>query len=117
MKNPARFAVHLLILLLSGFATGLNQAAAAQPRSVTFQTRTMGTVASLTQATADAWATAFIVMDAWRARQIARDHDELHVVLIEQASAAMQVIWVEEFLRENFAVPESRVESVTVRYF
>jgi thiamine biosynthesis lipoprotein len=67
--------------------------------------------------TADAWATAFVVMETWRARSIARDHDELHVVLVEQAAGNLQMIWVEEILRENFVLKEGLPETIKVIYF
>lgn len=75
------------------------------------------TVVAPDAATADAWATAFIVLDPWRARLLAREHTELHVVLVEHAAADLQVIWVEEALRDAFAVPEHRLETTRVRYF
>jgi len=67
--------------------------------------------------TADAWATAFIVMDGQQARAVAAEHVELQVVLIEQAIENVQVIWVEEDLRKNFAVRDDLDEAVEVRYF
>ena len=42
---------------------------------------------------------------------------ELQVVLIEQAIENVQVIWVEEDLRKNFAVRDDLDEAVEVRYF
>jgi thiamine biosynthesis lipoprotein len=75
------------------------------------------TVVAPDAATADAWATAFIVLDARQARALAQAHPELHVVLVEPAMADLQVIWVEEALRDDFTLPEDRLHATQVRYF
>jgi len=75
------------------------------------------TVVAPDAATADAWATALVVLDTARARVLAREHDELKVVLIEQPAADRRVVWVEEALRASFVLQDSRKETVTVRYF
>jgi len=75
------------------------------------------TVVAADAAVADAWATAFIVLNPERARRLAREHDELQVILIAPVVDGTQVIWVEEALREKFALKEGLTETVAVRYF
>jgi thiamine biosynthesis lipoprotein len=75
------------------------------------------TVIAADAATADAWATAFIVMDDQQALTLAKQHAELKVVLIEQAVDRIQVIWVEEALRGHFSLKQGLGETVQIRYF
>ena len=50
-------------------------------------------------------------------RSFARAHENLHVVLVEQAAGNLQMIWVEESLRESFQLKEGLPETIKVRYF
>ena len=75
------------------------------------------TVIAADAATADAWATAFIVMDDQQALAVAQKHEELKVVLIEQVVDNIQVIWVEEALRGHFFIKQGLGETVQIRYF
>ncbi|MCB1184018.1 FAD:protein FMN transferase [bacterium] len=49
--------------------------------------------------TADAWATALVVLPPDEARAVARAHPELQVILVAHPADGVQVIWVEEDLR------------------
>ncbi len=75
------------------------------------------TVVASNAADADAWATAFIVMETGQALRVAEERRDLKVVLIEQAADHLQVIWVEEALRRNFMIKEGLEETVEVKYF
>jgi thiamine biosynthesis lipoprotein len=67
--------------------------------------------------TADAWATALFVAGPKQARQIAGDHDELTVVLLEPGADGTTTVWVEEALRKRFELEDSAKQHHTVRYF
>ncbi|MCP4573453.1 MAG: FAD:protein FMN transferase [bacterium] len=81
------------------------------------------TVIAADAATADAWATAFIVLGEQEARTVAAEHAELKVILIERVNKRSrvtdrsQVIWVEEILRGEFVLREGLDESIQVRFF
>ncbi len=56
-------------------------------------------------------------MDDQQALNVARKHAELKVVLIEQPADHIQVIWVEEALRDHFSLKQGLGETVQIRYF
>lgn len=75
------------------------------------------TVVSDRAMTCDAWATALFVLGLEEARRIARERDDLAVVLIEPVADGPDVIWVEEALRPLVALAEGAEASYVVRYF
>jgi thiamine biosynthesis lipoprotein len=72
------------------------------------------TVVSDAAMSCDAWATALFVLGPDRARELARERDDMAVVLIEPGQSG-EVIWVEDVLRDRFRLADG-VEA-TVRYF
>jgi thiamine biosynthesis lipoprotein len=66
---------------------------------------------------ADAWATALFVLGPEDAKVVARQRDDLSVVLIEPAVDGVFRIWVEESLRPRFSPGAGADEVVDVRFF
>ncbi|MDH3198636.1 MAG: FAD:protein FMN transferase [Candidatus Krumholzibacteria bacterium] len=66
---------------------------------------------------ADAWATALFVLGPEEARRVARERDDLAVVLVEPQSGGGVIVWVEERLRPRFQAEDVAPGTLTVRYF
>jgi len=66
---------------------------------------------------ADAWATALFVLGPEQARRVAAEREDLAVVLIEPASGARLVVWVEAPLAARFRVEEAAAGMLTVHTF
>jgi thiamine biosynthesis lipoprotein len=66
---------------------------------------------------ADAWATALFVLGPAAARQVARDREDLAVVLIEPRDNGKDIIWIEEQLRPRFELREECTATHTVHSF
>jgi thiamine biosynthesis lipoprotein len=67
------------------------------------------TVVAPTAMACDAWDTPLFVMGAAKARQKARERRDIAVVLIEPGDGGVDVVWVEEALRNRFRLePEAR---------
>ncbi len=75
------------------------------------------TVVASTALTCDAWDTGLFVLGSDTARAVAKAHDEFAVVIVEPREGGGFVVWVEESLRDRFAIESGARGSITVRYF
>jgi thiamine biosynthesis lipoprotein len=75
------------------------------------------TVVTYEATVADAWATALFVLGPEAARQIARERDDLAVILIEPRPNDKDIIWIEEPLRSRFEIRGELKAALTVRSF
>jgi thiamine biosynthesis lipoprotein len=66
---------------------------------------------------ADAWATALFVLGPKEARRIARERDDLSVILIAPTENGGYIAWVEEALGSRFSVVDDLDFTLTVKYF
>ena len=74
------------------------------------------TVVAKTATEADAWGTAFFVLGAREAREIAKERDDLAVALI-QPGASVDTLWVEEQLKDRFHIVAGTDQILYLRYF
>ena len=75
------------------------------------------TVVSGNAMTADAWATALFVLGPEQARRLARERDDLSVVLVEPRSDGPDVIWVEAALSDRVEAVDGVDRIATLRSF
>ena len=75
------------------------------------------TVVTERATSADAWATALFVLGPARARLIAKDREDLAVVLVEKLESGEVIVWVEEQLRARFGLSNDLGKAVKVRFF
>lgn len=75
------------------------------------------TVIAPSAMSADAWATAFFVLGLEASRPIARERDDLDVVLVLASGDGTHEVWVESRLRERFRLQHEAASRFPVRYF
>jgi thiamine biosynthesis lipoprotein len=66
---------------------------------------------------ADAWATAFFVLGAERARLIASRRDDLSCILVQRDQGQNIVVWIEKSLRSIYTPHPDSTKSVTLHWF
>jgi len=66
---------------------------------------------------ADAWATALFVLGPEAARQVAHEHEEFAIVMLEPGEDGQDIIWVDEQLRSRFDLHKKLRDTLTVRFF
>jgi thiamine biosynthesis lipoprotein len=66
---------------------------------------------------ADAWATALFVMGPEEARRVAKEREDLSVVLLEPTDNGEYTVWVEEQLRQRFSPADGLDAALTIKYF
>lgn len=74
------------------------------------------TVIAPTATEADAWGTALFVLGPAEARRLAREREDLEVLLI-QPGREKDTLWVEEQLRDSFELEEAAREFLSVTFF
>lgn len=74
------------------------------------------TVIAPTATEADAWGTALFVLGPPEARRLAKEREDLEVLLI-QPGRKKDVLWVEEQLRDAFELEEAAKQFLSVTYF
>jgi thiamine biosynthesis lipoprotein len=82
------------------------------------------TVLAPTAAEADAWATAMLVLGPSRARHVASEHPELHVVLVEPGDSALaadpavpDTVWIERTLQDRISLESEASALFVIRDF
>lgn len=75
------------------------------------------TVVSASAMTCDAWDTGLFVLGSAEARRIAKARDDISIILVEPASNARFLIWIEESLRPRIIIDRDTAASHDVRYF
>ena len=75
------------------------------------------TVVTESAAVADAWATALFVLGPARARLIAKDREDLAVVLVEPRETGEIIVWVEEELRDRFGLSTDLGDAFIIHFF
>lgn len=75
------------------------------------------TVLAPTALEADAWATAFFVLGIENGKRIARERDDLTVILVQAARDGVHDVWVERELRTRFSVEPGMASTFSVHWF
>jgi thiamine biosynthesis lipoprotein len=75
------------------------------------------TVVAPTALLCDAWDTPLFVLGPERARRVARNREDIAAVLVAPGAAGVDTVWVEEALRERFALEPAAREHFVVRWF
>jgi thiamine biosynthesis lipoprotein len=75
------------------------------------------TVISRSAFLCDAWDTPLFVLGAAEARGIAKRRDDIEVVLVAPGDSGVDTVWVEESLRDRFALDSAARRVFRVRYF